>query len=99
MRLKLYVVHGSHPCAAVEKALRIKGLEYSKVEYPPPLQILFQRMIFGPRTVPGLRIDGTEKISGSRAIMRRLDQLEPSPPLLPHRPRRASRRRGGRTLG
>ena len=26
MRLKLYVVHGSHPCAAVEKAFALKGL-------------------------------------------------------------------------
>jgi glutathione S-transferase len=41
-----------------------------------------QWLIFGARTVPGLRIDG-QKISGSRAIMRRLDELVPEPPLLP----------------
>jgi glutathione S-transferase len=86
MRLKLYVVHGSHPCAAVEKALQIKGLEYAKVEYPPTLHGPIQRVRFGARTVPSLRIDGTEKISGSRAIMRRLDQLEPSPLLYPADP-------------
>jgi hypothetical protein len=28
MRLRLYVVHGSHPCGAVEKALSLKGLSY-----------------------------------------------------------------------
>jgi glutathione S-transferase len=86
MRLKLYVVHGSHPCAAVEKALSLKGLEYSVFEWPPPTQAAGQRVIFGGRTVPGLRIDGSEKVQGSRAILRRLDQLAPEPPLLPSDP-------------
>jgi len=82
MRLKLYVVHGSHPCAAVEKAMSLKGLAYDVVEWPPPLHALLQRAIFGARTVPGLSIDG-ERISGSRRIMRRLEQLAPEPPLFP----------------
>lgn len=82
MRLKLYVVHGSHPCAAVEKALSLKRLPYSLVEYPPPVHAAVQPLIFGGRTVPGLRIDG-EKVQGSRPIMRRLDQLAPDPPLYP----------------
>jgi glutathione S-transferase len=82
MRLKLYVVHGSHPCAAVEMALSLKRLPYSLFEYPPPLHAAIQPLIFGGRTVPGLRIDG-EKVQGSRAIMRRLDQLAPDPPLYP----------------
>ena len=74
MRLKLYVVHGSHPCAAVEKALQLKGLDYSVFEWPPPLQAPMQTLIFGARTVPGLRING-EKVQGSRAILRRLEEL------------------------
>jgi glutathione S-transferase len=37
---------------------------------------------YGGTTVPGLRIDG-ERLVGSRAIMRRLDELAPEPPLLP----------------
>jgi len=41
-----------------------------------------QRMIFGARPVPGLKIDG-EKVSGSRAIIHRLEQLAPEPPLFP----------------
>ena len=82
MRLKLYVVHGSHPCAAVEKALSLKGLSYGVVEWPPPLQAPMQALLFGGRTVPALRIDG-EKVQGSRPIMRRLDELVPEPPLLP----------------
>jgi glutathione S-transferase len=87
MGLKLYVVHGSHPCAAVEKALTMKGLEYRVIEWPPPMHAPIQRAIFGVRTVPGLTIDG-EKVVGSRAIMRRLDQLAPEPPLLPADPQR-----------
>jgi glutathione S-transferase len=90
MRLKLYVVHGSHPCAAVEKALSLKGLKYSVVEWPPPMHAPMQRAIFGVRTVPGLKLDG-EKIAGSRAIMRRLDQLAPDPPLYPSDPDARSR--------
>jgi glutathione S-transferase len=82
-KLKLYVVHGSHPCAAVEQALSLKGLPYRVIEWPQPLQAPIQRVLFGVRTVPALRIDGAEKISGSRAIMRRLDQLVPEPALYP----------------
>jgi glutathione S-transferase len=82
MRLKLYVVHGSHPCAAVEKALALKGLDYGVIEWPPPLQAPMQKLIFGKRTVPGLRVGG-EKVQGSRAIMRRLDELVPEPRLYP----------------
>jgi glutathione S-transferase len=85
MRLRLYVVHGSHPCAAVEKALSLKGLSYSVIEWPPPLHAPLQRVIFGRRTVPGLRIDG-EKVQGSRAILRRLDELVAEPRLLPEDP-------------
>jgi glutathione S-transferase len=82
MRLRLYVVHGSHPCAAVEKAMAIKGLSYDVTEWPPTVHAPLQLAIFGARTVPGLKLDG-EKVSGSRAIMRRLDQLAPEPPLFP----------------
>jgi glutathione S-transferase len=90
MRLTLYVVHGSHPCAAVEKALTLKGMEYSRIEWPPPMHAPIQWVMFGARTVPAVKItadDGsTEKISGSRAIMRRLEQINPEPPLYPTDP-------------
>jgi glutathione S-transferase len=89
MRLKLYVVHGSHPCAAVEQALSLKRLGYTRVEWPQPLQAPIQLALFGVRTVPALRIDGREKISGSRAIMRRLEQLVPASPLYPSARREA----------
>ena len=90
MRLKLYVVHGSHPCAAAQKALQLKGLDYGVFEWPPPAHTVGQRIVFGRRTVPGLKLDG-EKIQGSRAIMRRLDELVPEPPLFPSDPEARSR--------
>src|SRR3954469_2172075 len=81
--LTLYVVPASHPCAAVELALKRKGLAYRRVDLPPVLHAVHQRLAFGRRTVPGLRLDTGEKVVGSRAIMRVLDGLEPEPPLLP----------------
>ncbi len=86
--LRLYKIHGSHPVAAVEQALALKGLRYKVVEWPPRLHAPVQRLLFGSRTVPALTIDRSEKISGSRAIMRRLDQLVPEPLLYPADPAR-----------
>jgi glutathione S-transferase len=90
MKLTLFVIHGSHPSAAVEKALERKGFAYRVVEWPPPLHVPLQRLLFGARTVPALRFDG-ERISGSRAIMRRLDQLRPDPALYPADPAERAR--------
>jgi len=86
MRLRLYIVHGSHPCVAIQKALALKGLDYRVTEWPPPLHSVIQPLIFGGRTVPGLTIrqDGSrQRIQGSRAIMETLDELVPSPALFP----------------
>ncbi len=85
MNVKLYVINGSHPCATVERALQLKGIPYSLVEFPPPMHMAAMKLRFGSRTVPGITIDG-EKLSGSRAILRRLDQLKPEPALLPSNP-------------
>src|ERR1700752_737686 len=82
MKLRLFGVHGSHPCAAVEKALAIKQLDYRVVELPAGLHPPVMRVMFGARTVPALRMDG-ERISGSRAIMHRLDVVVPAPALYP----------------
>lgn len=83
---KLHVVHGSHPCAAVERAFELKGIPYKRVEIIPPLHAALQRARYGARTVPGLQLESGERISGSRAIMRRLEELEPEPPLFPADP-------------
>jgi glutathione S-transferase len=81
--LTLYVVPASHPCAAVELALKRKGLAYRRVDLPPVLHAVHQRLAFGRRTVPALKLGTGERVVGSRAIMRVLDGLEPEPPLLP----------------
>lgn len=82
MNVRLYVVNGSHPCATVEAALQHKKIPYKTTELPPPMHMAFMRLRFGRRTVPAITIDG-EKISGSRAILRRLDELVPQPALFP----------------
>jgi glutathione S-transferase len=86
MPAKLYVVHGSHPCATVQRALDMKAVPYKVVELLPPMHAALQRLRFGTRTVPGLTLDSGEKISGSRAILRRLEELAPEPPLFPADP-------------
>jgi glutathione S-transferase len=81
-RPKLYTLPGSHPCAAVEAALKLKSIDYDRVELLPMSQLLIGPLRYGGRTVPGMRLDG-ERLVGSRAIMRRLDALVPEPALLP----------------
>jgi glutathione S-transferase len=83
---KLYVVHSSHPSEAVKKALELKSIPYKTVELLIPTQAPLTRMRFPKRSVPALRLDGGEKVQGSRAIMRRLDELVPEPALVPADP-------------
>jgi glutathione S-transferase len=90
MKLRLYVLPASHPCAAVEKALELKGLPYRVWEWPPPIHAPMQLLLTGKRTVPSLKVDG-ESVSGSRAIMHRLDQLAPEPALYPEDPEARAR--------
>jgi len=80
MSVTITVVNGSHPCRTVELALQRKGIPYRTTELPPPLHAAIQRVRTGKRTVPSMVLDG-EKVSGSRAILRRLDAYVPTPPL------------------
>ena len=82
--LTLHVLPPSHPCMTAEAALRRKGLDYERVELNAgPHNDEMERM-YGPghRTVPGLLV-GDEPVHGSRAILDRLEQLVPDPPLYP----------------
>jgi glutathione S-transferase len=81
-RPTLYVLPGSHPCAAVEAALELKGIDYGRVELLPISPVMIGPLRWGGTTVPGMRLDG-ERLVGSRTIMRRLDSIVPTPPLLP----------------
>jgi glutathione S-transferase len=82
VELRLYAVPASHPCAAVEAALRLKGLPYRRVDLPNGFHVVHQQVRFGRRTVPVLVGDGI-RVVGSRPSMRVLDALAPEPPLLP----------------
>ncbi len=82
MSLRLYSQPGSHPCAAVEAGLALKAIDYDRVDLLPLSQVLIGPLRYGGTTVPGMRLDG-ERIVGSRAIMRRLDELVAEPALLP----------------
>jgi glutathione S-transferase len=66
----------------VEVALRLKSIDYERVDLLPLTQLMMGPLRYGGNTVPGLRIDG-ERLAGSRTIMRRLDTLAPEPLLLP----------------
>jgi glutathione S-transferase len=81
-RPTLYVLPGSHPCAAVEAALELKGIDYGRVELLPIAPVVVGPLRWGGTTVPGMRLDG-ERLVGSRTIMHRLDSIVATPPLLP----------------
>jgi glutathione S-transferase len=66
----------------VEAALRLKSIDYDRVDLLPMSQLIVGPLRYGGATVPGMRADG-ERLVGSRTIMRRLDELVPEPPLLP----------------
>ncbi|MDQ3571543.1 MAG: glutathione S-transferase family protein [Actinomycetota bacterium] len=82
MKVRLYAVPASHPSACVEAALRLKGLEYERVDLITLLHKPRMRLRFGQSTVPGAVLDG-ERVVGSRATLQRLEELVPDPPLYP----------------
>ena len=78
--ITLHVLPPSHPCRTAERALELKGLAFEKVELVPGAHIEEMTKIYGARTVPGMLLDG-EPVHGSRAILARLEELVPDPPL------------------
>jgi glutathione S-transferase len=79
----LYAIPASHPCAAVEAALRVKGLPYRRVDLPPLVSRVVQRRRFERGTVPAVRFADGARVVGSREILRALDERVPAGPLLP----------------
>lgn len=82
--ITLHALPPSHPCMTAEAAIKLKGLEYERVElnmgkHNEQMEELYGE---GVRTVPGALFDG-EPVHGSRAIMERLDELRSDPPLFP----------------
>src|SRR4051794_31686704 len=80
--ITLHVLPPSHPCKTAIKALELKGLEFERVELAPGPHVAEMTRIYGARTVPGMLVDG-EPVHGSRAILARLEELVPDPPLYP----------------
>jgi glutathione S-transferase len=82
-KAKLYVIPGSHPAMAARRMLELKGIPYRRVDLMPVISRAALRALrFPSNTVPSLAIDG-RKLTGSRAIARELDRIQPEPPLYP----------------
>jgi glutathione S-transferase len=82
--ITLHMVPPSHPSRAAEAAIRLKGLDYEKVDVGPGIHTETMEEIYGEGngTVPGMLVDG-EPVHGSRAIMAKLEEIAPEPPLFP----------------
>jgi glutathione S-transferase len=78
---RLYLLHGSHPCATVEKALEVKAMAYRRIEVPVGTQPLVMKAMFGGTTVPAVRFADGVKVQGSSAILRELERRVPEPAL------------------
>ncbi|MBA2349911.1 MAG: glutathione S-transferase [Solirubrobacterales bacterium] len=79
--ITLHVLPPSHPCMAVEAALKLKGLEYERVALQAGPHVEEMTELYGKHTVPGMLVDG-DPVHGSRAIYERLDELVAEPALL-----------------
>lgn len=98
--LVLHALPPSHPCMTVEAALRLKGLPYERVdlpmtgEHPGRMTEIYGT---GNSTVPGVLVDG-QPVHGSRAILARLEEIEPEPVLYPSDEVREAERWGDEEL-
>jgi len=97
--LILHALPPSHPCMTVEAALRLKGLEFERVDLTPGKHPEEMQAIYGEGngTVPGLLID-EEPVHGSRTILARLDELVADPTLYPSEEVREAERWGDEEL-
>lgn len=96
------VLHGlapSHPCMAADKALRLKGLDFERVDFQPGPHVEEMKAIYGEgnTTVPGMTVDG-EPVHGSSAIFARLEEIAPNPALYPSEEVRDAERWGNEEL-
>jgi glutathione S-transferase len=84
----------------VETAIRLKGIPYERVdlsmdgEHVTRMQEIYGT---GNSTVPGVLVDG-EPVHGSRAILARLEEIEPEPVLYPSEDVREAERWGDEEL-
>lgn len=96
--ITLHALPPSHPCMTAEAALKLKGLEYERIDFSMNGEHAEKmRELYGARTVPGILIDD-EPVHGSRAITARLDEMVPEPVLLPSDAVREAERWGDEEL-
>ena len=99
MSAKLYVVHGSHPCATVQRALDMKAVPYEVVELLPPLHARSAAPAL--RHAHGARVDARVRREARRARGPSCGAWRSwrRSPRSPGRPRRARRRRARGGVG
>jgi glutathione S-transferase len=86
VKVKLYVIPGSHPGVSARLMLDHKGIEYRRIDLPPAFsRRLIKLFGFSGDRTPAMKIDG-RKVQGSTQISRELDRLQPDPPLFPSDP-------------
>lgn len=87
MKVTLYGLPGSHPVRSARLMLEYKGIEYKNVDiFPVVTRFVIPHVLrFPDNRVPAMKIDG-EKIQGTMEISRKLDELQPEPPLFPSDP-------------
>jgi glutathione S-transferase len=83
MTVRLYTVPASHPSAAAERALQLKGADYERIDLITALHRPVQRARFGGWSVPSAIFDDGTRVLGSRRILSALDKRYPEPPLFP----------------
>jgi glutathione S-transferase len=83
----------------VAAALELKGLQFERIDFPHSERLERMVEIYGEgnSTVPGALIDG-EPVHGSRAILSRLEAIEPEPVLYPSDEVREAERWGDQEL-
>jgi glutathione S-transferase len=91
VKVKLYVIQGSHPGISAMLMLERKGIDYRRVILPPGFsRRLIRRFGFEGDRTPAMKIDG-RKVQGSTAISRELEHIQPEPPLFPAEPEQRRR--------
>ena len=83
--MRLFQIPFSHNCVKVRHVLDLKGIAYETVDINPMWRPEVVRAS-GQTLVPAL-VDGGRALAGSTAILLRLEEQYPEPPLLPADPR------------
>jgi glutathione S-transferase len=91
VKVRLWVIQGSHPGISARLMLERKGIDYKLTILPPGFsRRLIKRFGFEGDRTPALKIDG-RKVQGSTQISRELERVQPEPPLFPADPEKRKR--------